>query len=71
MDFALKAILIMRRYHMNDVADHLQAMHKIDRETLSSRMNQWDRTSQLPAEPDAPAHADRGTVVQFDDEYGF
>lgn len=71
MEFALKAVLILRRYQMNDVADHLQAIHQIDRETLSSRMNHWDRTSQLPAEPDAPAHADRGTVVQFDDEYGF
>jgi FkbM family methyltransferase len=71
MDFALKAILIMRRYGLNDVADHLQSAHGIESDELTMRLSEWDRSEQLPPEAQAAAHADRGSIVEFDDEYGF
>jgi FkbM family methyltransferase len=70
-DFAIKAALIMRRYKLHDVADHVQAIHQIDAEELDEKMKQWDRTSKLPAIEEAASHADRGVIVEFDDEYGF
>ncbi|HEX3355987.1 MAG TPA: FkbM family methyltransferase [Tepidisphaeraceae bacterium] len=70
-DYAVKASLIMRRYDLHDVAEHLQAIHQIDAEELAGKMKQWDRTAKLPSIADAPAHADRGVIVEFDDDYGF
>jgi len=69
--FAIKAILAMRRYGLHDVADHLLAAHQIDPNEFSQHLSGWDRTAALPPEPNSPPHQDRGTIVQFDDDYGF
>jgi FkbM family methyltransferase len=68
--FALKSILIMRRFGLHDVAEHLIAIHQIDRDQLAMRLHDWDRTSHLPPESQTP-HLDRGKIVDFDDDYGF
>ena len=70
-EFAIKAILVMRRYGLHDVADHLSAAHWIDPADLSKSLAAWDRTGALPAEPESQPHQDRGTIVEFDDAYGF
>ncbi len=69
-NYALKAAALMRRFKLNDVADHIAAHAGIDPAELSGLTDSWDRTAMLPTLP-ATDHADRGVIVEFDDDYGF
>jgi hypothetical protein len=73
-----KTTAICKRYGLNDVASLVMSRHGIDESKFAGKMKEWnmlEKTSSLGRALEKlrrpPRHKDRGSIIEFDDNYGF